>query len=365
VSEVKRALRTSVATVLTAGVLAAAVAVPGAQAASTPGWRFVAFYPQANMWSVSAASAVNAWTIGQPYSGGILFVTHWNGRRWHTIGAPGPIGEVQFAGASLVAVPGGRAIIFVLEVSQETVDSWVDVFEWTGRSWSERGLLDVLPGLPSNPVASGPGDVWAFGGSTPSAYHFDGAAWSQVPVPVVVSQASGNAAAGDWITGTAAARPTRVELRHWTSGGWRNAVLPKIAVPRGDQMFPGAVDAATASDIWVTVRVGPSAGRGAVTAVLLHWNGKAWSKAAVPKGASPGTLASDGHGGAWLTSSQPPLVIYHYSGGRWTHAPGPAKSGCVTPPAGLEQVPGTRSVLAVTNPSCTSGLQGAILKYGP
>jgi hypothetical protein len=183
---------------------------------------------------------------------------------------------------------------------------------------------------------------------------------------VIVSQASGNAAAGDWITGTAAAQPKRVELRHWTKGTWRNAVLPKIAVPRGDQMFPGAVDAATPCDIWVTVRVGPSAGRGAVTAVLLHWNGKAWSKAAVPKGVSPGTLASDGHGGAWMVSNQPALVIYHYSGGRWTHAPGPVKSGCVTGLQGdLEHIPGTRSVLAVADLSCKNSWEGATLKYGP
>jgi hypothetical protein len=133
VSELKRALGKSVAAVLTAGAVAAALAVPGAQAAVTPGWRFAAFYPQAGMWAVSASSATNAWVIGQP-SVGILFTRHWNGNKWQAIPDPGPIGEVQFAGASVVAIPGGRAMIFVLQLSQEFMDRWVDIFEWTGTS---------------------------------------------------------------------------------------------------------------------------------------------------------------------------------------------------------------------------------------
>jgi hypothetical protein len=219
--------------------------------------------------------------------------------------------------------------------------------------------------LPGDPIASGPGDVWGFDSGTPSAEHYNRTSWSLVAIPVTVAHASGNAAAGDWVTGTVAGQPARVELLHWSKGAW-NAVLPKIAVPAGDEMLPGAVEPATAADIWVTVRVGPSAGRGAVTAVLLHWNGKAWSKAAVPKGVSPGSLASDGHGGAWLTSDQSALVIYHYSGSRWTRVPGPVKSGYVAELRGdLELIPGTRSVLAVADLFAKNGFEGVALKYGP
>ncbi len=207
-------------------------------------------------------------------------------------------------------------------------------------------------------IAAGPDDVWGFDNGTPSADHYNGTGWSPVSVPVVVAQASGNAMAGDWVTGTVAAQPKLVELLHWSKGTWRNVVLPKIAVPNGDQMFPGAVDAATVADIWVIVSVGPSAGRGPVTAVLLHWNGKAWSKATVPKGVSLSSLASDGHGGAWLAAAGAATAIYHYSGGRWTHVPNPVRAELQTD---LELIPGTRSVLAAAQ---LSGYEDAILKYG-
>jgi hypothetical protein len=357
-----------VATALTAGV-AVVLSVSSAQATATPGWRIVAIDPQAQaMSAVSASDAANAWVVG--FTGCCnLFVSHWNGKKWETIAAPGNIGggfTNQVTGASVAAIAGGRAMIFVESTDEELGTSWVDALEWRGRSWSEHAFAD----LPGDAIASGPDDVWGFGSDngTPSAEHYNGTSWSQVPIPVSVSQASGNAAAGDWVTGTVAGQSERVVLLHWSNGAWQNAVLPKIAVPAGDQMFPGAVDAATQADIWVTVSVGPSAGRGPVTAVLLHWNGKAWSKVAVPKGLSLGSLASDSQGGAWMTAHQSALVVYHYSGGRWTHAPGPVKSGYMTQlQSDLELIPGTRSVLAAAELfDATSGAsEGATLKYGP
>jgi hypothetical protein len=79
---------------------------------------------------------------------------------------------------------------------------------------------------------------------------------------------------------------------------------------------------------------------------------------AVPKGVSLSSVASDGHGGAWMTSDTAASVIYHYSGGRWTHAPGPLKTNSQTD---LALIPGTQSVLARAEP----GGSGAIVKYGP
>jgi hypothetical protein len=354
----KRVLRTSVATVLTIGV-AVALALSGAQAAATPGWRVVSTYPQASyMQAVSATSATNAWAVGGTGCCNLL-VTHWNGKKWETIAVPGNIGggfTNQVTGASVAAIAGGRAMIFLASEDEELGTSWVVALEWRGRSWSAEQAFADLPG---GAIASGPDDVWGFDSGTPSADHYNGTSWSQVSIPVIVAQASGNAAAGDWVTGAVAAQPGRVELLHWSNGAWRNAVLPKIAVPNGDQMFPDAVDAATLADIWVTLSVGPSAGRGPMTAVLLHWNGKAWSKVAVPNGISLSSLASDGHGGAWMTSDTAAPVMYHYSGGRWTHVPRPVKTDLQSD---LELIPGTQSVLATAE---VSGSAGAILKYGP
>ena len=336
-----------------------AVAASGAQAAATPGWRVAATFPQVQaMTSVSTAGAANDWAVG--LSGGCcnLQVSHWNGTKWETIASPPGVGgdwTNQVLGASVAAISGGRAMVLVESTDEELGNEWVNAYEWRGRSWSAaHGFAD----LPADAIASGPDDVWGFDGTAPGAEHYNGTSWSAVSTPVLVSQASGDAAAGDWITGTVVAQPTQVELLHWSNGAWRNAVLPKITVPAGDRLFPGAVDAATGSDIWLTVGVGPASGP--KTSVLLHWNGKAWSKAAVPSGVGRGALASDGHGGAWLASSQsPPLVMEHYSGGRWVRVAGPAKIALQTD---LALIPGTQSLLAGGE---QNGTAGAILTYGP
>lgn len=71
---------------------AVVLAISGAaQAASAPGWRFAAVYPQSGgIWSVSASGAANAWAVGQQSSSCdmCLFTAHWNGGKWQTISAP-------------------------------------------------------------------------------------------------------------------------------------------------------------------------------------------------------------------------------------------------------------------------------------
>jgi hypothetical protein len=192
---------------------------------------------------------------------------------------------------------------------------------------------------------------------------------------VSASQASGSAVAGDWVTGTVAAQPRRVEVLHWSKGAWRNVPLPVSSVPAGGQMLPGFIAAATPASVWTSLLVGPATGTGPVTTVLLHWNGTAWSKVPLPKGVNVYGLASDGHGGSWVASytvNKPGvllsgLVMYHYSGGHWTRAAVPVKSGFVTNLTGgnMQLIPGTRSVLANATLFSSSGIEGAILKYGP
>jgi hypothetical protein len=267
-------------------------------------------------------------------------------------------------GADVAAVGRGRAWFFVNQTDEELGISWVNAIEWTGTTWSAMHNFGSL--VPGAFVASGPDDVWGFGsGGTPWAVHYNGARWSQMPMPVNVAQSSASAAAGDWVTGTAA---TRVEVLHWSKGAWRNAALPKIAVPTGDQMFPGWIAAATTADLWVSVRVGPARGRGPVANILLHWNGKAWSKVPAPSLVNMNGLAglvSDGHGGCWAATYAvnkggvvAGLVMYHYSSGHWTHVSLPAGSRMN---GSMELIPGTRSVLA----PAFGGRGGDVLKYGP
>jgi hypothetical protein len=387
VNELKRLLKTSVA----AGIAVSAavvLAVSGAaQAAGTPGWRFAAAYPQSDgIWSVSASSATNAWAVGQGSTTSpcdmCLFTTHWNGEKWQAIGTPkGLLHQTNriVGNAAVAATAGKRAWVFAWGEYAELGTSELSAVEWTGTSWSS---VHNFPGSPSlgAAIASGPDDVWGFGttgsrNQTPWAVHYNGKSWSQVTIPVSVSQASGSAVAGDWVTGTVAAQPRRVEILHWSKGAWRNVPLPAISVPKGGQMLPGFIAAATDASVWASLLVGPPTGTGHVTTVLLHWNGTAWSKVPLPKGVNVYGLASDGHGGSWVASytvNEPGvllagLVMYHYSYGHWTRVAVPVKSGFVTNLTGgnMQLIPGTRSVLANATLLSSRAIEGAILKYGP
>jgi hypothetical protein len=334
------------------------------------------------MQSVSASSAANAWVVGQTDLL-TLFTSHWNGKTWQTIAPPEGLMYPQVIGAAAAATTGARAWVFVVSMAPEDEggESAVAAVEWTGTSWSAVHNFAGSPGL-SIAVASGPDDVWGFGttgsaSQTPWAVHYNGKRWSPVAIPVIPYQASGTAAAGDWVTGPVVGQSTRVEVLHWSKGAWRNVALPRISVPKGEQTLPGLIAAASPASVWATVEVGPPSGAGRLTYVLLHWNGRAWSKVPLPKGVNVYGLASDGHGGSWVASytvNEPGvnfsgLVMYHYSDGHWTHVPAPATPGFVTNliSGNMRLIPGTRSVLAIAtlNPSRADMFEGAILKYGP
>jgi hypothetical protein len=367
-----------------AGIAATAAVVlatsGAAQAAGTPGWRFVAVYPQAEgVSAVSASSAANAWAVGQTTAIG-LFTGHWNGRKWQSIAPPKHliIGTNEIVGdAAVAATAGQRAWVFVFEGNEEIGSSAVVAVQWTGTSWS---ALHVFAGSPTlvTAIATGPADVWGFGTTgprdeTPWAVHYNGKNWSVVAVPVIPHQASGSAAAGDWVMGKVAAQPSRMAVAHWSKGAWRTLVLPRISVPSGEQLLPGVVAAAGPASVWATVALASLTVDGRVTSVLLHWNGKAWSKVPLPNGINAG-VASDGHGGFWAASYtvhkpealRSGLVMYHYSCGRWTRVAVPVKPGLVTnlEAGNMQLIPGTRSVLAGATLLSDSLIEGAVLEYG-
>lgn len=184
---------------------------------------------------------------------------------WDTLARPKGVDPI--AGYPAVAATAeGRAWVFVSSVFEELGTSTLTAVEWRGRSWSAAHNFAGSPTF-GTAIASGPDDVWGFG-TTGSR----------------------------WVTGTVAAQPKRVEVLHWSKGAWRNVALPKISVPKGEQMLPGLITAATAASVWATVEVGPRVGAARIATVLLHWNGRTWTTVPVPKGVSIYGLASDGHG---------------------------------------------------------------------
>jgi hypothetical protein len=331
------------------------------------------------MVGVSASGATNAWAVGEtidffPCGNPCMFATHWNGKKWQRVPVPAlPVGDnLDWGSASVAAIAGGRAWVFVSQTNAELGTSAEVALEWTGTSWS---AATPLPGSPGGPIAAGPDDVWGFenDNGTPMADHYNGIRWSKVPIAVNVSAASASHAAGAWVIGTVPGQPNSVEVLHWSKGAWRNEPLPAISVPKGDQLLPGFIaPAISPASVFATVSVSPVKGVGTGTTILLHWNGNAWSRVPVPKGVGIVGLSSDGYGGAWVASykgndsNTGVVIMYHYHGLHWTHVTVPVRPGFnLNVSGGLKLIPGTRSVLAPATLEGSPAFNAAVLKYGP
>jgi hypothetical protein len=251
--------------------VAARARVPGA---GVPGWAGrIGGLPRpagpygAQLDAVHALSATNAWAVGYSCttacSNLVTLIRHWNGRSWVTV--PGPSGAKFSALNAVSAVSAGDAWA-VGSYCQSGCGSSAEVdrtlaLRWNGRSWSKVATPDParLSFLNDVSVVSAT-NAWAVGYSCKKG---SGCPNSYSPVPSTV-------------------------LLHWNGRSW-------IQVTVRSTGFAGsfnAVDAVSAGDVWVAgYRCVSGCGtRSEVDRTLiLHWNGRSWSRIASP---SPGSLAS-------------------------------------------------------------------------
>jgi hypothetical protein len=84
--------------------------------------------------------------------------------------------------------------------------------------------------------------------------------------------------------------------------------------PAAAALGPQQILALSPMDVWATFS--PNRTTGVATLVLLHWNGKRWSKITgkLPNASLTGAIASDGSGGVWLAAVNAadtvPLILH-------------------------------------------------------
>jgi len=266
--------------------------------------------------SVSASSARNTWAsdLGAPYV--LQLTSHGWSARSVAIGKD----DVQIAGV----VATGRSSAWALARDIDTSRSYA--FRYNGRSWSRQRIAYAPDADSQVGVVSGTSDrdIWSltFTGKTPvpAAFRYDGRRWLLTRFPASVAR---------------------------------------------DE--PLQILAESPSDAWATLARG---GPGTPSPVLLHWNGRHWSRVSgrLPQDALLGALCSDGHGGLWLAAADGRTeVLLHFSGGRWSSARVPTSGGRLPDVMALALVPGTRTVLG-TGPIAygPGGDDGsAVLEYTP
>jgi hypothetical protein len=250
--------------------------------------------------AVAATSASNAWAVGvyvNPSPGQTL-IEHWNGSSWAQQPSPDPGGPAQTNILYGVAAASAGNAWAVGEYSNGT-DLLSLIEHWDGTAWAQvpspsvgtdRNLLNGV-------AATSAKDAWAVGYYDPGnpgetdyqtlIEHWDGTSWTVVPSP-----SPGGPDHANWLYSVAATSPTnawavgdfdngtslQTLIEHWNGSRWKRVAAPSPGSVSNDLH---GVTALSASNVWA---VGGSYDGGADGGQTLieHWNGTAWAQVPSP-----------------------------------------------------------------------------------
>ena len=375
--------RRSVLTVVTGLILGSLVVVPaaassaGATHAGKAGWRVIRTIGPAN----TDLEAIVAIRHHAPWLGGMVYkptagqfyaaVYHLTSGPLHQIPLTTELGtgvnglsatSPANVWASVQGVPGGQ-------VDRLTRHGW-------HRYSFAIGTHDILM---APVVTTGPTNTWVltedFNTGIAYGYRFNGSQWHRQKLPAApdsdsrVGYVTASASNNIWTLTFAGSRPASMR---YNGSKWQIFKFPAKLGPAVAALGPQQILALSPTNVWATFSPNSVAGIG--TLVLLHWNGRKWSKITgkLPDASLTGAIASDGAGGVWLAAvnaagTVPVPLILHFWHGTWSKFAVPKAKG---KPIGIEQlalIPGTRSVLgtAIIAGSGESTSGTAVVRFQP
>jgi hypothetical protein len=309
--------------------------------------------------AVAARSPNDVWAVGwhdsedQNSSDELTYAQHWDGTAWSIVPTPNPPPRV--AGAPRQSYFRDVAVVGKSEAWAVGYYEKGDILEeafsehWDGNAWSLVPVPDLgRQSLLHAVAAASPKDVWAVGSSVGKAVtlHWNGSAWSIVRVPVLGARQSvlyaidARAANDVWAVGYRTDRKGRGSMplvEHWNGRRWRAVRLPAKRLPNGNGQFR-AVHALSPRNVWA---VGSTQVQIDAHTLTGHWNGRSWSF-----GSTPNRRFNDNElwavgavgggevwaGGAWSVAGEyHQLLIQHRQGRRWrTSRLEGAKAGWLT-----------------------------------
>ena len=295
-------------------------------------------------------------------------VEHWAGARWRTIPPPPGTGPLTLP-TVISASSAGNVWVFAGTAGLAT-----RVARWDGSRWASwripRELRTTAAAVFSRT------DVWAFGeifspssaSSRPYVVRFTGRRWLRLPSPLVPQAASAVAPDDIWTAGTLTGPGQVWAAAHWNGTSWRTLRFPPLppAVQRRAEIGNASIVAYSARDAWVDI--GLTTGVASDGIIVLHWNGRAWSRVPVPyRTQADGGISQDGRGGIWMyalgtaTAAGAATYLYHYTNGHWSRQAVPALGGQANQMGVLSWSPGARSGWA----AAYTGTRGLLLRYFP
>jgi hypothetical protein len=333
-------------------------ALPGMSTANSPRacvWRTAgsqdphrSFYDRFN--SVAAVSPRRAWAVGDYYTGreggpNGTFIERWEGSRWRVIPAPIP------RGAELWSVSASGAhdawAVGQTDAARQLIE------RWDGRRWRVVPPPARRSGILFGVSARSPGDVWAVGtrslgsGGKTLIEHWDGRRWTVVPSPnpaprarryAVLRAVAAISPTDVWAAGYSGgvrSPVTRTLVEHWDGRRWTIVPTPDVRSSGGvvnNMLF--SISGDDRRDVWAVGSWGSVpggyAGKGD-HALALHWDGRRWSRVATPalphRALLYGLVARAGR--AWAVGDhglQPrqQTLVERFDGKRWRIVPSPA-----------------------------------------
>ncbi|MGI8587363.1 MAG: S-layer homology domain-containing protein [Chloroflexia bacterium] len=251
---------------------------------------------------VVAVASNDAWAVGVGDSSEPPLIEHWDGTRWTQVASPVSAGGLE----GIAAV--SPTDIWAVGGDNRQGDDRPLVLHWDGVHWSTVPTYSGLGSL-TGVVALTAQNIWAVGGTGfgvgavigTLVEHWDGASWHQVPSPnpdpafSTLVQVAAVLPNDLWAVGTANRTSPQTLILHWDGGAWRPVASPSL--PPASRLW--SIAAGGPDDLWaVGDAIDYAAGQGG--ALVLHWDGAAWSLVPSP-GLGPsytslwGVVALAGH----------------------------------------------------------------------
>ncbi|TVZ05905.1 hypothetical protein EAS64_00010 [Trebonia kvetii] len=236
----------------------------------------------ANVSSISASSAKNVWAAGYGFgsNGTHTEIIHWNGSAWSKIPTPRPSKTLDLlfsvsADSSSDAWTVGQYCASACNTSTPTYHGFT--LHWNGKKWS-LAPLPVTNSLTLTAVdAVSPKNAWAVGQVTLShnrggalLLHWNGKKWSKVNIGTAFPQALAfSSASSGWGVGPAG-------FLHWNGRSWSSV---SVRAPLATDFDSASTD--RSSDAWAVGSY--CAAKCTSTApvqdtITMHWNGKTWTR---------------------------------------------------------------------------------------
>lgn len=263
-------------------------------------------YPAANpsplynfLNGVSATSRTNAWAVGdfdnvKAGSADYTLTMHWNGLKWARVASPSPSSvSSDLEGVSATAASNAWAVGSYRNNKAAEIETLV--LHWNGKSWKQYPAPNPSPGHQDANVlnavsATSASNAWAVGSygtstntSLPLILHWNGRSWqvSKVVIPMLLrvdlSGVSAVSASDVWAVGdytTTNSPANRTLILHWNGRKWSrfNGANPT------DASSLTAVSATSATSAWAVGFYCKNTACSVAGTIILHWKGRAWQR---------------------------------------------------------------------------------------